>query len=152
MFNDDIWNKHGNDKLTLCKSCLEKRMGRKLTKKDISQYKDALVNIHNPEMRDLINENYGSEKEMVLTSRQHREIKISIQGGRITSIDNQSGVRFPWQVGQPANQGINTWACNNGFKIDGEDPCPEKKIFGVRTKDVPQGHEWRMIFPNKFRD
>jgi hypothetical protein len=55
MVNDDIWDKHGNDKLTLCKSCLEKRMGRKLTKKDISQHKDALVNIHNPEMRDLEN-------------------------------------------------------------------------------------------------
>ena len=55
MVNDEIWNKHGNEKLTLCKSCLEKRMGRKLTKKDISQHKDALVNIHNPEMRDLEN-------------------------------------------------------------------------------------------------
>jgi hypothetical protein len=53
MVNDDIWDKHGNDKLTLCKSCLEKRMGRKLTKKDISQYKDVLVNIHNPEIKDL---------------------------------------------------------------------------------------------------
>ena len=53
MVNDDIWDKHGNDKLTLCKSCFEKRMGRKLTKKDISQHKDALVNINNPEMKDL---------------------------------------------------------------------------------------------------
>jgi len=53
MVNDDIWEKYGNNKLTLCKSCLEKRMGRKLTKKDISQHKDALVNIHNSEMRDL---------------------------------------------------------------------------------------------------
>jgi hypothetical protein len=55
MVNDDIWKKYGNDKLTLCKSCLEERMGRKLTKKDISQHKDVLVNIHNPEMRDLEN-------------------------------------------------------------------------------------------------
>jgi len=31
------------------------------------------------------------------------------------------------------------------------DPCPEEKIFGVRTKDVPHGHEWRRMFPNKFR-
>ena len=53
MVNDEIWDKHGNDNLTLCKSCLEKRMGRKLTKKDILQHKDALVNIHNPEMKDL---------------------------------------------------------------------------------------------------
>jgi hypothetical protein len=53
MVNDEIWDKHGNDKLTLCKSCLEKRMGRKLTKKDILQHKDALVNIYNPEIKDL---------------------------------------------------------------------------------------------------
>jgi hypothetical protein len=53
MVNNDIWSKYGNDKLTLCKSCLEKRMGRELTKKDISQHKDALVNLHNPEMKDL---------------------------------------------------------------------------------------------------
>ena len=53
MVNDDLWSEYGNDKLTLCKSCLETRMGRKLTKKDISQHKDALVNIHNPEMKDL---------------------------------------------------------------------------------------------------
>ena len=56
MVNDDLWKKYGNEKLTLCKSCLEKRMGRKLTKKDISQHKDALVNKHNPEMMGL-NEN-----------------------------------------------------------------------------------------------
>jgi hypothetical protein len=31
------------------------------------------------------------------------------------------------------------------------DPCPEEKIFGVKAKDVPQGHEWRRLFPNKFR-
>jgi len=53
MVNKDLWDKYGNQDLTLCKSCLEKRMGRKLTKSDISQYKDTKVNIFNPEMRDL---------------------------------------------------------------------------------------------------
>jgi len=53
MVNDDVWSEYGNDNFTLCKSCLEKRMSRKLTKKDISQYKDTSVNLHNPEMRDL---------------------------------------------------------------------------------------------------
>ncbi len=52
MVNDDLWNKYGNDKLTLCKSCLEQRMGRELTKDDISQHKDALTNIHNPELKN----------------------------------------------------------------------------------------------------
>ena len=53
MVNKDLWDKYGNGNLTLCKSCLENRMGRKLTKSDISQYKDAKANIYNPEMRDL---------------------------------------------------------------------------------------------------
>jgi hypothetical protein len=53
MVNDDLWKKYGNEKFTLCKSCLEKRMGRNLTKKDIFQYKDALVNLYNPEIKDL---------------------------------------------------------------------------------------------------
>jgi hypothetical protein len=39
----------------------------------------------------------------------------------------------------------------NNRMVKQEDPCPEEKIFGVRTKDVPQGHEWRRIFPNKFK-
>ena len=51
MVNDDLWKKYGNEKFTLCKSCLEKRMGRELTKDDISQHKDALVNVHNPEFK-----------------------------------------------------------------------------------------------------
>jgi hypothetical protein len=99
----------------------------------------------------LIYENFGYNKEMILSSRQNREIRVSIQSGRIASIDNQAGIRFPWVVGQPINRNIETWACNNGFTINGEDPCPEERIFGVKISDVPQGHEWRTIFPNKFR-
>jgi len=53
MVNDDLWKEYGNDQLTLCKSCFEKRIGRKITKDDISQYKDAPVNIHNSELKDL---------------------------------------------------------------------------------------------------
>jgi hypothetical protein len=48
--------------------------------------------------------------------------------------------------------GMKTWACNNGFKWNGEDPCPEEKLFGIRKKDIPQGHELRMMFPHKFRN
>jgi hypothetical protein len=55
MVNDDIWKKYGNDKLTLCRDCFEKRIGRKLTKDDITQYKDALVNKHNSEIKNLYN-------------------------------------------------------------------------------------------------
>ena len=43
------------------------------------------------------------------------------------------------------------WACNNLFLIDGKDTCPEKKVFGIRASDIPQGHELRKIYPNKFK-
>ena len=35
--------------------------------------------------------------------------------------------------------------------MDGKDMCPEEKIFGMRTKDIPKGHELRSLYPNKFR-
>jgi hypothetical protein len=53
MVNNDLWNTYGNDRLTLCKSCFEKRIGRELTKDDVSQYRDTLVNLYNPEIINL---------------------------------------------------------------------------------------------------
>ena len=53
MVNDDIWNEYGNDEDQLCPMCIEKRMGRKLTKDDISDYADAPVNIENPYIQSL---------------------------------------------------------------------------------------------------
>jgi len=55
MVNDDIWNEYGNESNTLCMDCLEKRMGRKLTKDDFSQYKKTPTNIHNPQVRKILN-------------------------------------------------------------------------------------------------
>lgn len=92
-----------------------------------------------------------TDTDIKLVSRQNREINLTVKNGRITSIKNDSGVNFPYVVNQPYNMGMKTWACNNGFTWNGTDPCPEKKIFGVKVKDVPQGHEWRKIFPNKFK-
>lgn len=43
------------------------------------------------------------------------------------------------------------WVCNNNFLVDGEDTCPDKRIFGMRAKDIPAGHEIRMMYPNKFK-
>jgi len=54
MVNDDIWKKYGNKYDTLCMDCLEKRMGRNLTKDDFSQHKDALVNIYNKKVSEII--------------------------------------------------------------------------------------------------
>ena len=73
-----------------------------------------------------------------------------VDAGRITEIENETGMRFPFSVGQILNRTAEVWACNNNFLMDGKDTCPEKKIFGVKSSDVPQGHEWRHIFPHKF--
>ncbi len=98
-----------------------------------------------------IYEEYSNDQPIKLTSKQNRDIDIKVKGGRITSIDNNAGLRFPYSVGQTINQGMKTWACNNGFKWNGEDPCPEEKVFGIKKKDIPKGHELRMMFPHKFR-
>ena len=91
---------------------------------------------------------------LVFTSKRRKEISISIElkNGRIHKINNLYNFRFPFKEGQHFNRNIEVWACNNGFFMDGKDTCPEKKIFGVKTKDVPKGHEWRSIFPNKFEN
>lgn len=102
-------------------------------------------------MKNIVFESSRYDRDVVLTSRQGRDILAKVIGGRITSIENNSGVRFPYSIGQHWNRNIETWACNNGFKIDGEDPCPEEKIFGIRKKDIPMGHELRMLYPSKFR-
>lgn len=99
----------------------------------------------------LLFENFSREKITTLTSRQGRNIKVTTIGGRIKDIVNEAGIRFPFSPGQTLTRNLETWACNNGFKIDGEDPCPEEKIFGVKVSDVPQGHEWRYLYPSKFQ-
>lgn len=93
-------------------------------------------------------------KLVTFTKKNNRAIKITVKvypNMSIYHIDNPNNERFPYVVGQVLNMGHRTWACNNGWLVNDEDPCPEKKIFGVRAKDVPQGHEWRKLFPSKFR-
>jgi hypothetical protein len=83
------------------------------------------------------------------------KIKITVSHGKIEEIENEANYPFPFFKGQPFQKAfVRGWACKNGFYLNGEEPChvPEKKIFGVKTKDVPHGHEWRSIFPGKFRD
>lgn len=91
------------------------------------------------------------QRVVKLTSRQGRDIEVTLQGHAIKDIVNGAGINFPFSPGQSWTRTVETWACNNGFKIDGKDPCPEEKIFGIRKKDIPQGHELRMLFPHKFR-
>ena len=72
--------------------------------------------------------------------------------GRIVEIRKAPGTRFPYSVGQVLNRNHESWAANNNYKVDGKNTGPQEKIFGVRVKDVPPGHEWRTIYPNKFRN
>jgi hypothetical protein len=102
-------------------------------------------------IKNIVFESSRYERDVVLTSRQGRDILVKVMGGKIASIENNSGVRFPYNTGQHWNRNIETWTCTNKFKIDGEDPCPEEKIFGIRKKDIPMGHELRMMYPSKFR-
>jgi len=101
-----------------------------------------------------INEAYGDAK-MVFTHKINPALSFTVfksLDGKISKIEGLNGrIRFPFSVGQRLSRNIETWACNNNFLIDGNDPCPEQKIFGVKVSDVPMGHEWRTIFPNKFR-
>jgi len=93
------------------------------------------------------------EREVVFTNKRNPRLVITVKkspDGRITEIKNESGMRFPFSVGQLLQRNVEVWACNNNFLMNGKDTCPEKKIFGVKTKDVPQGHEWRHIYRNKF--
>jgi hypothetical protein len=101
---------------------------------------------------DLIGES-KYEREVIFTNKRNPRLVITVKkspDGRITEIENESGIRFPFSVGQLLQRNVEVWACNNNFLMDGKDTCPEKKIFGIKTKDVPQGHEWRHIYRNKF--
>lgn len=100
----------------------------------------------------IIFESYSKEKLITLESRQGKTIQITTIQGRIQSIENNAMIRFPFAIGQSYTRSIETWACTNGFTIDGKSACPEEKIFGIRKKDIPAGHELRMLFPSKFRN
>lgn len=104
------------------------------------------------------------KKEILFTNKRNSSIiiRVEVEDSKIKSINylrrigsneiaSEPIVRFPFSVGQSISRNIEVWACNNGFYMDGKDTCPEKKIFGIRVSDVPSGHEWRHIFPSKFR-
>jgi hypothetical protein len=103
-----------------------------------------------------------NQRTMILRHQMAGEINVELQGSQIKEVVNGTNIRFPFSVGSNWNRSIETWACNNRFKsietwINGRlqnslDPCPEEKIFGMRKKDIPKGHELRILYPNKFRD
>lgn len=93
---------------------------------------------------------------MVFTSKNNSYIKITVKldpSGRIEEIEKSGrSIRFPFSIGQLMTRNIETWACNNNMLIDGQDPCPEEKVFGIRKKDIPHGHPLRMMYPSKFKN
>ena len=105
------------------------------------------------EQEEEITESYR-EKTIVFKGKRNPGLTLTIttsQDGRIKTIDNPAKFRFPFSIGEYLNKNIETWANNNNFLIDGKDVGPDKKIFGIKTKDIPQGHEFRHLFPNKFK-
>lgn len=115
---------------------------------DTSSIDEGEVNVEST-----TNEEFG-KNEIIFTGKRNPRLNIIVKispDRRISEIENKTGIRFPFVVGQPLGRNIEVWACNNNFLMDGQDTCPEKKIFGVRASDVPKGHEWRHIFPNKFK-
>ncbi len=129
------------------------------TEINLPSYTDELeekdrIEIENNIENNEIEESLLTNSSIIFTNKRNPRLVITIQldpKRRISEIENKTGIRFPFSVGQPLNRNIEVWACNNNFLMDGKDTCPEKKIFGVRASDVPQGHEWRHIFPNKFK-
>jgi len=90
--------------------------------------------------------------EFTHKSRPSQKITISVSpDGFIQEITNEYGLRFPFSVGQRFSRNFEVWACNNNFFMDGEDTCPEEKIFGIKASDIPMGHELRMMYPHKFK-
>lgn len=70
---------------------------------------------------------------------------------RITKIENETGIMFPYKEGQILNRSVEVWACFNNFFMDGKDTCPINKVMGIKVTDIPQGHELRLLFPKKFK-
>ena len=126
----------------------------------VSKAKELKLNVEPPKPKELkVNENVSIDeshhnRDIVLQHKHRRNVKIvlKLQGPKIVEIENETKWRFPYQIGQHYNMGFETWACNNQFTIDGRDTCPKEKIFGINVDDIPQGHEFRYLYPHKFKN
>ena len=94
------------------------------------------------------------EKVVIFTNKRNPSLTIKVTktpDGRITNIDNKTGIRFCFSVGQLFNRTAEVWASNNNFLMDGKDTSPEQKVMGIKVSDIPQGHELRRLYPGKFK-
>lgn len=102
--------------------------------------------------------NYPNDKneiELIFKNNRNPRLTFTVYkdrySGRITRIDNEQNIRFPFSVGQMLNRNIETWSSNNNYTINDKDYSPKKKIFGIPVEQIPQGHELRRLYPNKFK-
>jgi len=97
--------------------------------------------------------NIKNLQEVIFTNKRRPQIIIKVTktpDGKITNVENEFKINFPFKIGQVLNMNHTVWACNNHFLVDNKDTCPEKKVFGIKQKDIPQGHPLRMLYPSKF--
>lgn len=93
-------------------------------------------------------------KEIVFKKKTNPQVTITVRcypNMQIVEIINERNIRFPYVVGQVLNMGHKNWACVNGYLVNDQDVCPEKKVMGIRVSDIPEGHPLRHIYPSKFR-
>lgn len=98
--------------------------GNIVTSKDI-KLANSIDLIIRKNMKHLksFNESYEEKKTILKNKKTNQVIMLKkAPDGKITSIVNRTGIRFPFQIGQTLNQSINTWAHNNDFLINGEEP------------------------------
>jgi hypothetical protein len=76
----------------------------------------------------------------IVFSKNGMTIKVEIVHGVIKSIENNSSVRFPFSIGQHYNMSIQNWAELNSWLMDGKDLDGERKIYGIKKKDIPSWH------------
>lgn len=98
--------------------------------------------------------NDGMETEVVFKNKRNPKYTFKVfktRDGRISRIENNFNIRFPFHVGQLFNRIIEVWACNNGYLINDKDTCTEEKVMGIKVSDIPQGHQLRHLYPHKFK-
>lgn len=96
----------------------------------------------------------SAAKIVVFKKKTNPSITITVKAYpsmSIAEIINPHNIRFPYVVGQVLNMGHRTWACANGFLVNEEDTCPEKRVMGIKVSDIPAGHPLRHIYPGKFK-
>lgn len=169
LHSDPMWSKWMRERITTINNAIKEKISGKNIEEhyvDTSWSRQGLepefpddkypIMYSEPHMQMVgapLKEN-NDDRIIVFTKEISPSIKITIKvsrDGRISKITNERKLKFPYVKGQPFNRGLETWACVNGFLMDGKNMCGEKKVFGVKVSDYPQGHPVRLMYPGKFK-